>query len=400
MSRFKVGDIIAPNLETGVFIPYVITGRDMLKAKVVKLVIGNDDDLIIRVLDHIDSEHIGTDWPVDSRYFKHIGYVSEITTLGTRKEVKKEVKEFDLKKIKSLEELNNLNGLDNVKKEINEIMFDAKVAQMREKFKLKNTPKTLHMIFKGNPGTGKTTVARLVGEIMREAGFLKAGKDKDSVPFVEVTHSDFTSKYMGETERYVKQKFEEAKGGILFIDEAYSFVDKGENNQLRNAVALIVKLMEDMRDHVIVIAAGYDEDMEKFLDFNTGLRSRFANVLHFEDYSPEQLVGIAKGFCEERDYSMSTSFVKRLKHVVSIEIKKKHFGNARTVRNIIEKAIRAQSKRVSEVAEPTRESLMELKDEDIYYDEEYALKLIKEEGESNIKEEKAKSFFEKLMKSK
>jgi stage V sporulation protein K len=301
--------------------------------------------------------------------------------------VKPAKKEIDYDNLKSLKKLNDLNGLTNVKQTINEIVAHACTLKWREEAGLKNSAHSLHMIFKGNPGTGKTTVARIIGEIMRETGILKGDKSQP-MPFIELIHTDIESPYVGKAEQNVKEKFQEAKGGVIFIDEAYSFVGHSHKQDI---VTTIVKLMEDMRDEVLVIAAGYDKDMERFLDFNTGLRSRFTNVVHFEDYTMDELLYIADNMCKDQDYKMDESFISRLKEILEIENKMEHFGNARTVRNIVEKAIRAQGNRLFKASKsttkPTPEQLMQLTKEDIIYDEKYAIQLTeRKQGKEKVQE--------------
>jgi stage V sporulation protein K len=395
--KFKVGDIVKGKYRS------VDTWADvdMTKGQVTK--VSDDGNLIsVKILEHnggdswvspvgricVNLPAINYDLVEGSPFIivsdLKIGKSADLSKIiggGSAPRKAEQPKEIDYDNLESLKKLNDLTGLEGVKRTIKEMVANVRVSKIREKAGLKNTQHSLHMAFKGNPGTGKTTVARIAGEIMVEIGALKKSSD-GSIPFVELIHADVESMWVGEADKNIKKKFDQAKGGVLFIDEAYSFV--GTHQTKTDMVTTIVKLMEDMRDEVLVIAAGYDEDIEKFLSFNTGLRSRFTNTVHFEDYKMDELILISEYFCKDMDYTMSAGFSEKLKTVLEIEGKMKHFGNARTVRNIIEKAIRVQSNRVLGIQEPTREQLMELVAEDIVYDETYARQLMKNSGDKVV----------------
>ncbi|RNB94419.1 AAA family ATPase [Brevibacillus parabrevis] len=200
----------------------------------------------------------------------------------------------------ALERLGALPGMFAVKNQVEQMIQFAKISKLRERQGLKTTPQSNHMVFKGNPGTGKTTAARLIGEAFAALGMLKTSHDEP--PFVEIHHADVTHPHVGQAERTIKDKFKEAKGGVLFIDEAYAFV-AGESSHKTGdkVIAAIVQLMEDMRDEIVVIAAGYPEDMAEFLNENPGLRSRFPTTIHFADYEVSDLIQIAAFFCSERE---------------------------------------------------------------------------------------------------
>ncbi|MED1642316.1 AAA family ATPase [Brevibacillus agri] len=264
----------------------------------------------------------------------------------------------------ALEKLGSLPGMFVVKEQVEQMIQFAKISKLRTSQGLKALPQSNHMIFTGNPGTGKTTAARLIGEAFTALGMLKS--DQEEPPFVEVHHADVTHPHVGQAERTIKAKFKEARGGVLFIDEAYAFV-AGETSHMTGdkVIAAIVQLMEDMRDEIVVIAAGYPQNMEEFLNENPGLRSRFPTTINFPDYEVSDLVQIAAYLCVEREYTMSKPYVDMLAARLLEEKQKPGFGNARTVRNIIEQSIRRQAARVAQMAAPSRAELVLLTEFDM-----------------------------------
>lgn len=270
----------------------------------------------------------------------------------------------------ALRKLGALPGMMEIKGQVEQIIQFNRISRLRKRQGLKVEAHSNHMIFTGSPGTGKTTAARLVGEAFASMGILKSKtkKEEDSVPFVEVHHADVTGSLVGEAEKNIKKKFKLARGGVLFIDEAYSFVEGKDSSHKtgEKVIATIVQLMEDMRDEILVIAAGYSKEIDKFLDFNPGLRSRFTNTVHFPDYNVPDMLAIAQNMLLERDYQADNEYFSALSNMLWVEKDKKGFGNARTVRNVIERSIRMQSVRVSHYEYPTREDLMHLTKEDIH----------------------------------
>ena len=287
----------------------------------------------------------------------------------------------------AMKELDSLDGMDSVKEKILEALALSKIFKARENHELANEQHALHMIFTGNAGTGKTTVARIVGKLFVGAGLLKKGEfkrtvsdrehspfggysssqEQSDVPFVECTNADIASAFWGEDEKNMKKKFDEANGGVLFIDEAYSMISRSGHRSGEKVSAVMVAEMENRRDSVCVIGAGYPTEMEEFIQYNTGLASRFATVINFPNYNIPQLLKIARSMCTERDYRMSEGFVKVLGERLEKERLLYTFGNARTVRNIIEESIRKHAKRVFEKygANPSREILIILEEEDM-----------------------------------
>lgn len=266
----------------------------------------------------------------------------------------------------ALKELASLTGMIEVKKQVDQIIQFHRVSKLREKQGLKSTPHSNHLVFTGAPGTGKSTAARLIGKAFARMGLLRGGNSED-IPFVEVHQSDIASMYAGEAEQTMVKKFKQARGGVLFIDEAYAFIDREDsrNNQGEKVITVVVQLMEDMRDEVMVIAAGYPPEMEQFLNINPGLRSRFANTVHFPNYRMPELLKIARDICQNSDYVASPSFLEALSKILLCKVSAPDFGNARTVRTLVEQAIKQHSVRVSELQFPSREDLTLLLDVDI-----------------------------------
>ncbi|MCQ2422355.1 MAG: AAA family ATPase [Lachnospiraceae bacterium] len=266
----------------------------------------------------------------------------------------------DVEKI--LEELNGLVGLDSVKSDIASLVDLIRVQKMREAKGMKSADISKHMVFFGNPGTGKTTVARMLSKIYRGLGVLANGQ------LVEVDRGGLVCGYVGQTAIKTQEVIDKSIDGVLFIDEAYTLnVGKGDNDFGQEAVDTLLKAMEDNRDRLIVIVAGYTGPMEQFIDSNPGLKSRFNKYIKFDDYTPAELVKILEGMCKSKDYTMSPEarevamqyFVKR------VESKAADFANAREARNFLEKAITNHATRVVKVKEPNKETLSTLMPEDL-----------------------------------
>ncbi|MBO4653652.1 MAG: AAA family ATPase [Lachnospiraceae bacterium] len=263
---------------------------------------------------------------------------------------------------KLMESLNSLVGLDRVKKDIAGIVDLIRVQKMRESKGMKTADVSKHMVFYGNPGTGKTTVARLLGKIFQGLGVLKGGQ------LIEVDRGGLVCGYVGQTAIKTQEVIDKAMDGVLFIDEAYTLnVGKGENDFGQEAVDTLLKAMEDNRDRLIVIVAGYEEPMDEFLDSNPGLKSRFNKYIRFDDYSPEQLIKILEGMCSGKDYKLSPEARQAAIEYFDncLKTQAENFANAREVRNFLEKAITNHATRVVSIKEPTEEQLCTIIEDDV-----------------------------------
>ena len=241
-------------------------------------------------------------------------------------------------------ELDEIVGLDDVKNYLLSLENLLKINQIRKQKGLKTNEISKHMIFTGNPGTGKTTIARLVSRMMKACGILKQGQ------LVEVTRADLVGKYVGHTAPLTMSVIQSALGGVLFIDEAYSLYRGKDDSFGLEAIDTLVKAMEDHRDDLIVILAGYTKEMKEFLEANSGLKSRFANIIEFSDYTGEELMLIAKSIAKGKDYVIAEDALRPLQDYFTIIQAQNdpNSGNGRLARNLVEDAILNQSKRLLE----------------------------------------------------
>lgn len=258
-----------------------------------------------------------------------------------------------------LAELDGLIGLAPVKAEVKLVTNLIQVQKLRKERGLPVTESSRHLVFTGNPGTGKTTVARLLAQIYRTLQVVDRGH------LVETDRADLVAGYVGQTALKVKEVFDSALGGILLIDEAYALNRGGDHDFGKEATDTLVKLIEDHRDDIAVIAAGYPEEMHGFIESNPGLRSRFPRTIHFPDYSTDELLGIFESMCKKSAYTFTAEARAAARGFFDAQPRDKGFGNGRIARNLFESAIAHQASRLVSVENPTNTQLMELLDDDI-----------------------------------
>jgi len=260
----------------------------------------------------------------------------------------------------ALDELNELIGLAETKKEIASLSNYIQMRQKRDEMGLKSPNVSYHCVFTGNPGTGKTTVARILASIYKDLGILSSGH------LVETDRSGLVAEYVGQTAVKTNKIIDEALDGVLFIDEAYSLVQGGKEDYGKEAIATLLKRMEDDRDRLVVILAGYTNEIEEFINSNPGLRSRFNRYIHFADYTAVELYDIFCLMMKKNEYIMSDETSELLKkHLTEVvNNKPKDFGNARFVRNLFERAVQNQANRLAKEGNLTREMLKEIKSVD------------------------------------
>ena len=257
--------------------------------------------------------------------------------------------------------LDEMIGLESVKQSIRTFSNFIKINHKREELGMKVPNISYHCVFSGNPGTGKTTVARILAGIYRDLGVLKKGH------LVETDRSGLVAEYVGQTAVKTNKIIDEALDGVLFIDEAYSLAQGGDSDYGKEAIATLLKRMEDDRNRLVVILAGYTNEIEEFINSNPGLRSRFNRYIHFPDYSADELYQIFLLNANKNEYQLTDevkSFLLR-KFEQVVADKPKDFGNARYVRNLFEKAVEAQANRLASLPEINREILTEIQIDDI-----------------------------------
>jgi Holliday junction resolvasome RuvABC ATP-dependent DNA helicase subunit len=258
-----------------------------------------------------------------------------------------------------LAELDELVGMDDVKREVHQLADLLRVSQLRRSHDLPVVDTSLHLVFVGNPGTGKTTVARLFARILHSLGALSTGH------LVETDRAGMVAGFVGQTAPLVTSRFDAAEGGVLFVDEAYTLSRGGGNDFGREAIDTIVKLMEDRRDRVVVIVAGYPVEMADFLDSNPGLRSRFTRTLSFPDYATADLVTIFRRIAEPQRYELDDAASAELTAAIDRAPRGPGFGNGRFVRNLFEAAVAHQASRIVREERTSAEDLVVLTARDI-----------------------------------
>lgn len=265
-----------------------------------------------------------------------------------------------------LNQLDELVGLENVKQQVRDLIDYNQIQNLRVKNGLKKSNKTLHMAFLGNPGTAKTTVARIVGRMFKAIGLLSKGQ------FIEASRTDLIAEYQGQTAIKVKRLINRAKGGVLFIDEAYSITENDHSDSYgRESLTELTKALEDYRNDLVVIVAGYTNLMEKFFESNPGLKSRFNTFISFSDYSLDELVRIFNYTCNQNDYVAEEQAINKVRDLLQTKLNEKdgYFSNGRLVRNLFDDITLKQSKRLSKLTgNIAKEPLMLITKEDIPQD--------------------------------
>lgn len=294
---------------------------------------------------------------VNSSLIEHYGYsaIRDIFKSGS------EDTEDTRTLVDLLAELNALVGLESVKNKVHDLIIYQEVQKMRKENNLHSSKNTLHLAFTGNPGTGKTTVARIVGRIYKQIGLLSKGH------FVEVSRTDLIAGYQGQTALKVKKVIEQAKGGVLFIDEAYSITENDHSDSYgRECLTELTKALEDYREDLVVIVAGYTEPMHKFFESNPGLKSRFNTFIEFPDYSADELYDILIKLCTTNDYTLSADVSQLILDSLKAQVNAKceNFANGRLVRNIYDDLIMNHARRVVAYENPNLEELSLIISED------------------------------------
>ena len=289
-------------------------------------------------------------------------------------------------------ELNELIGLEGVKREVESLINMVTVHNLRRQNGLKTVDMSLHMVFSGNPGTGKSMIARMMARIYRSLGVLSKGQ------LVEVDRSGLVAGYIGQTATKTSEVIQKAKGGVLFIDEAYTLSSKkGENDFGQEAIDTLLKAMEDQREDLIVIVAGYDGLMDEFIHSNPGLESRFNRYLHFDDYSIDEMMQILDLQLKKGQYQLDDEARTAVRdYIVTANTGSIAFGNARGVRNIFERLLVAQANRLSTEEAPDRDRLMTITAADVQAARESDDKLNKTLREREAHEEAARQAADQL----
>ena len=262
--------------------------------------------------------------------------------------------------IDPMEELDGLIGLTTIKKDVRELADFVTIQKMRKDLGMKSVPVSLHLVFTGNPGTGKTTVARILAKIYKKIGVLSKGQ------LVEVDRSGLVAGYVGQTALKTQDRIKEALGGILFIDEAYALAQKDDAFG-QEAIDTVLKAMEDHRDDFVVIVAGYTGPMEKFINSNPGLKSRFNKYIEFPDYTLDELEAIFNLSCKKYDYHPDEDAQRQIRELLKLRMMTRHenFANAREARNLFEEIVTNQARRIAAIENPTQEQITTILVEDL-----------------------------------
>jgi Cdc6-like AAA superfamily ATPase len=258
-----------------------------------------------------------------------------------------------------MKELDELVGLEAVKREVKLVADLIQVQNLRKERGLKVAENSRHLVFTGNPGTGKTTVARLLAQIYRTLGVVQKGH------LIETDRAGLVAGFVGQTALQVTKVFESALGGVLLIDEAYALARGGDRDFGQEAIDTIVKLIEDHRDDIVVIAAGYPDEMDTFINSNPGLKSRFPKTIHFPDYTTDELIDIFRSLCQQSGYVCTDGARAKIRAFFDAQPRDKGFGNGRLARNLFEAAVAGQATRVVGMKNPTNAQLQSLTARDL-----------------------------------
>ena len=260
-----------------------------------------------------------------------------------------------------MEDLEALVGLSSIKHDVRELADFVRVQKLRRDQGMKSVPVSLHLVFTGNPGTGKTTVARIIARLYKQIGVLSKGQ------LVEVDRSGLVAGYVGQTALKTKEQLDKALGGVLFIDEAYALSQDDHDSFGQEAIDTILKAMEDHRDDLVVIVAGYTAPMERFIESNPGLKSRFNKYIEFPDYTADELEAIFRLNLEKYEYTADEDVMKQVRALMNLRRLRDldNFANAREVRNLFEEIVTNQARRVASIEGVSREQLREITLEDL-----------------------------------
>ena len=354
-------------LDTANELDRIIKANGEINKSVNELVLDhNNKTILIKTLENISDiiEEINYNKEVKKlAQIMHSNLLSYYGYLSVRSLCKGSLEQEDSRSLAELLlDLNQLIGLKSVKEKVQDLLAYQKVQKMRVNNNLHSQKNTLHLAFTGNPGTGKTTVARIVGRIYKQLGLLSKGH------FIEVSRTDLIAGYQGQTALKVKCVIERAKGGVLFIDEAYSITENEQSDSYgKECLTELTKALEDYREDLVVIVAGYTEPMNKFFESNPGLKSRFNTFIEFDDYNSDELDKILISMCKNNDYTLEEEAKEKI-HLYfekQITLKDKNFANGRLVRNLYDDLVMNHARRVIKIKNPGSLDLSIIKTEDI-----------------------------------
>ncbi|MEE3491543.1 AAA family ATPase [Ruminococcus sp.] len=318
-------------------------------------------DVALEILDKIDdgSKDYVQDVPKDEEQHEASSTEKKTMVSPISDSAESSAEELDI----ALRELNELIGLDSVKQEVLACINLLRINNMRKSKGLPELQTSNHMVFTGHPGTGKTTVARIMAKIYKSLGVVSKGQ------LVETDRAGLVAGYMGQTALKTAQVIKKAKGGVLFIDEAYSLSSEdGSNDYGKEAIDTLVKGMEDFRDDLVVIVAGYVDEMKKFINMNPGLRSRFNKYINFANYSAEEMLKIFRLLCEKTEFILSKEAEEASLEYFKSNQDDPTFGNARGVRNFFDRVVMSQATRILTLENPTETEFRTINKEDIGYE--------------------------------